>query len=127
MKIKTISRNIAVPAHIPMNQPDVMGAWLSASSVGGSLFEIPSEDRPGQNVVRPVTCHAREILGFYLKNGPLQLSSTFVQIHQPGIRHCMKHAVKILSLINSPNIAQILHQSGSSGSHNVKKSKLPST
>jgi hypothetical protein len=25
--MKTLSQNIAVPSHIPMNQPDVMAAW----------------------------------------------------------------------------------------------------
>jgi hypothetical protein len=43
---------------------------IPVSNVGGSWFEVPSADRPGQNVVLPVTGRAIEIRGFYLKNHP---------------------------------------------------------
>jgi len=46
-------------------------ARIPVSNVGVSCFEVPSADRPGQNVVLPVTGRAREIMGFYLKNHPL--------------------------------------------------------
>jgi len=83
-----------------MNQPDDMAAWPAFLFRMSEfpLFKVPSADRPGQNVVLPVTGRAKEIRGFYLKNHPLQLSSTSVQTHQSGIRHCLKYPVEILSL-----------------------------